>query len=131
MNYLDGLSTHVLFLEEIKEKPMNKGNYCAIAFFFGVVLTLAASPAAALWPCEWCSCVSSCSQQCVLRDPDCVDFWCPPIQTTCGDLQLCVGSANCPDGEAFFATSCTAPLNGTSSGNSLLLPKSPVSTSSF
>jgi hypothetical protein len=89
----------------------------AAVFALGVVLMLAASPAAALITCnnpDVCNCTVDCSQQC--------GFSGPPLQggepVYCEDYGKCDGGYLCTGGSC-LAMSCSSTINGGSSGDTL------------
>lgn len=95
---------------------MSRAACIASVFALGVVLMLAASPAAAVNTCQYCSCESSdCGQTCMIGpfDPECPEC----NQATCGEMGRCIGGDDCDTG--CVAASCTSTLNGTSGGDTL------------
>jgi hypothetical protein len=86
---------------------MSRASGIAAVFVLGVVVMLAASPAAAKCLTE-CTCATSC-------DYLCVDGTCPDCEViTCEEWGRCVGSPGCTD-----PCTCTSTINGTSGGDTL------------
>jgi Ca2+-binding RTX toxin-like protein len=97
---------------------MSRAAGIASVFALGVVLMLAASPAAALITCnnpDVCNCNVDCGQQC--------GFDGPPAQggepVYCGDFGKCEGGSECPVIGGCPAMICSSTINGGSSGDTL------------
>lgn len=98
---------------------MSRASGFASVFALGVVLTLAASPAAAVTTChlpDVCNCTVDCGQQC--------GFYGPPINNDpafCGDSGRCTCgsecSGSCPG--PCLAMNCSSTINGGSSGDTI------------
>ncbi len=94
---------------------MDRASGIASVFALGVVLMLAASPAAAINSCPWiCHCAADCSDTCVIGTPQ------DGFETfTCEEVGRCIDSPGCTPGGGCPAVSCTSTINGTSSGDTL------------
>lgn len=97
---------------------MSRAAGIASVFALGVVLMLAASPAAAVITCnnpDVCNCTVDCSQPC--------GFDGPPAQggepVYCGDFGKCAGGSECPVPNGCLAMTCSSTINGGSSGDTL------------
>lgn len=93
---------------------MNRASGVASVFAVGVMLMLAASPAAAVNTCTWvCHCEADCSDICTVGTAmqGFEDF-------TCEEVGRCVGSPACV-GSSCPAVACTSTINGTSAGDTL------------
>ena len=100
---------------------MSRASGFASVFALGVVLMLAASPAAAVNNCnnpEVCNCTVSCDKVCGFVGP--IDPECPECsQILCGDYGKCDGGAECPVVGGCLAMTCSSTINGGSSGDTL------------
>jgi hypothetical protein len=94
---------------------MSRASGIATVFGLGVVLMLAASPAAAINSCTWaCHCAVDCSQTCVIGNAQ------EGFETiTCEEYGRCINSPGCTPGGTCPALACTWTLNGTSGGDTL------------
>jgi hypothetical protein len=95
---------------------MSRASGIAFVFGLGMVLMLAASPAAAFYNCpNVCNCTVDCSQGCGTSGP-------PDFEIiTCEDYGVCAGWGACvdPTDPNCPAVACTTTINGGSSGDTL------------
>ena len=93
---------------------MKRASGVASVFAVGVVLMLAASPAAAINTCPWvCHCEADCNQTCAVGTAqEGFEYF------TCEEVGRCVGSQACI-GSSCPAVACSSTVNGTSGGDTL------------
>ena len=94
---------------------MSRAGIATSVFGLGMVLMLAASPAAAFYNCpNVCNCTVACTQACGNSGaPDFEIF-------NCGDdFGVCIGMGGCDPVPDCPAISCTSTINGTSGGDTL------------
>jgi RTX calcium-binding nonapeptide repeat (4 copies) len=89
---------------------MSRASGIASVFGVGVVLMLAASPAAAQNTCiTSCNCTVACTQTCMIGSET----------LTCEEWGVCIDSPGCTPGGECPALACTSTLNGGSNGDTM------------